>query len=63
MIYYIYLYLLLIILSFTKSDNLKDKAVDKNLTVDISQGFPNYVPRNDFVPRTDFFCSAENYKN
>ena len=36
MIYYIYLYLLLIILSFTKSDNLKDKAVENNLTVDIS---------------------------
>ena len=27
---------------------------------DLGQGFPNYVPRNEIVPRPDFFCSAEN---
>jgi energy-coupling factor transporter ATP-binding protein EcfA2 len=36
MFYYIYLFLLLIILTFTKSDNLKDKLIDKNLTVEIN---------------------------
>ena len=26
----------------------------------LKQGFSTFVPRNDFVPRPDFFSSAEN---